>query len=100
MNDVTKAAFLDELTKISGFGGVLDTMRKYEDPIEVAGLSALALPNLDSMRARHKAHAAGIEDPTDRTLDKYRLIKSKYHDPIEAGGLGILTAPLLGHRVH
>lgn len=95
------AAMRDEITKIAG---VLQTLAKWENPIEVGGLGVLAAPNIDNMIARHRARealglASGEEVP-EEAIEQKRLIKERFHDPIEAGGLGILAAPLIAHRLH
>lgn len=117
MNHRIWTSFFDELEKISsavptgiisklksGGSAALKAIHHAEDPIEVAGLGALAAPNIDNMIARRRALKAGLGDThghvSDESMDKYRVIKEKYHDPIEAGGLGVLAAPLIAKRLH
>jgi hypothetical protein len=83
-----EASFVDTIKQVGG--KALAGVHHLEDPIEVAGLAALAAPGVDNIVAKHRAAKAGDSD-----VEKYRQIKSKLHDHVEVGGLGVLAAPTI-----
>ena len=88
-----EASFLDTVKQKGG--KALAGLHHLEDPIEVAGLAALAAPAADSMLAKRRATKAG-----DTDVDKHRMIKQRHHDAIEVGGLGALAAPIVAKMIH
>jgi hypothetical protein len=84
------AAFFDQMKKEAGLGAkVLQKLHAAEDPIELAGLGALAIPSIDEIQARVRGG------------DKYKgklLLPESTHAPAEVAGLGILAAPTLAKQ--
>lgn len=104
MNAIEQSAFFDELIKMASFGGLAKSFLKKVhgagEPIEVAGLAVLAAPAIDNMIAKRRARNAGFTGHlTDKTLNKFRVLKESTHDAIESGGLGLLAAPYISGRI-
>lgn len=112
-NKIVHEAFLSELSKIasvpplpgnpSRFTKLLHHTSHLEDPIEVAGLAALAAPAIDNLQARHRARKAGLADAdghvSEHDMDKFRGMSEGAHEAIDVGGLGVLAAPSLSKMI-
>jgi hypothetical protein len=87
--DVKEAGALGRL------GGVLRSPGAREHLPEIAGLGVLAIPGLDTLQARARAHLSG--DKSTAGTEKRRLLGEGAHAGLDVGGLGILMAPELKH---
>jgi hypothetical protein len=71
--------------------GSLDTPKLASDAAELAGLGILALPSLDNLQARARAHFA--KDKAPHAVERRQFLGEPAHDIMEVGGLGVLAAP-------
>jgi hypothetical protein len=92
-------AFFDELEMLASNGTLGPLVKQaasgLERAAELGGLGILAVPQIDTMIARHRATKAGISNPTSHDIEKRRLIKEKWHAPVDVAGLATLAAPYL-----